>query len=254
MLRLRTRLPHNGRVAGKRSYAEGCAAAHALDIVGERWALLVVRELILGAKRFTDLRAGLPGVSPNVLAHRLEQLEAAAVVRRRRLPRPAAASVYELTEWGLELEPAIRALGRWGARSPRLPIGAPLSVDALALSLRTMFDASAGAAARGSGTGRIALRIDGEAFLATLRRGRLELVRGESVAVDATIEGDPATFVAVVYGGMKLADAVRSGQLEVAGDKALARRFLASFPLPPRAAEPATDARGAQRPVSARSS
>ena len=101
-----------------RSYEDGCAAAHALDLIGERWALLVVRELLLGPKRFTDLRAGLPGISPNVLSQRLDELERVGVVRRRRLLPPAASWVYDLTPWGQELEPIILQLGRWGARSP----------------------------------------------------------------------------------------------------------------------------------------
>ena len=111
-----------GKILGmvtKRTYCDGCAAAHALDLVGERWALLVVRELLLGPKRFTDLRAGLPGVSANVLAQRLRELERAGVVRRRKLPPPAASRVYELTDWGMELEPVIVRLGR------PLPVQAP---------------------------------------------------------------------------------------------------------------------------------
>src|SRR3977135_1313859 len=91
----------------KRSYDDGCAAAHALDLIGERWALLGVRELVLGPKRFTDLRAGLPGTSASVLARRLEERRRASVVHRRKLSPPAGAWVYELTDWGLELEPAI---------------------------------------------------------------------------------------------------------------------------------------------------
>src|SRR5918997_5673996 len=117
-MRIRTA---GGRISGMatmRTYCDGCAAAHALDLVGERWALLVVRELLLGPKRFTDLRAGLPSASPNVLAQRLRELEEAGVVRRRKLPPPAASRVYELTDWGMELEPVIIGLGRWGARSP----------------------------------------------------------------------------------------------------------------------------------------
>src|SRR3954464_3984245 len=104
----------------RRSYVDGCAGAHALNVVGERWALLVVRELLLGPKRFTDLRAALPGLSSNILTQRLLDLEGAAVLRRRRLAPPAAASVYELTDWGRELETVIVELGRWGARSPAL--------------------------------------------------------------------------------------------------------------------------------------
>jgi DNA-binding HxlR family transcriptional regulator len=128
------------RTSKRRTYDDGCAAAHALDLIGERWALLVVRELLLGPKRFTDLRAGLPHASPNVLAQRLRELEVVGVVRRRKLPPPAASKVYELTDWGLELEPVIVRLGRWGARSPSRPRDAGLSVDSLILSCRTMFD------------------------------------------------------------------------------------------------------------------
>src|SRR5213594_4101922 len=104
----------------KRSYSDGCAMAHSLDLIGERWALLVVRELLLGPKRFTDLRDALPGISPNVLTQRLEELERTSILKRRKLPPPAAAWVYELTEWGLELESVVMALGRWAARSPFL--------------------------------------------------------------------------------------------------------------------------------------
>src|SRR6202011_1536602 len=117
----------------KRSYDDGCAGAHALDLVGERWALLIVRELLLGPKRFTDLRAGLPGISPNVLTQRLDELERTAIVQRRKLPTPAAAWVYELTDWGLQLESVVMALGRWAARSPFLP-QAGLNTDSLILS------------------------------------------------------------------------------------------------------------------------
>src|SRR5213076_2721880 len=105
----------------RRKYGQGCGTAHALDLVGDRWALLVVRELVLGPKRFTDLREGLPGIGPNVLSQRLKELEEAEVVRQRVLPPPAGSSVYELTDWGLELEEVIVQLARWGARSPQLP-------------------------------------------------------------------------------------------------------------------------------------
>src|SRR5688500_15664290 len=134
----------------RRTYDGGCAAAHALDLVGERWALLVVRELLLGPKRFTDLRAGIPKASPNVLAPRLRVLERARVARRRKLHPPAASRVYELTEWGLELEPVVISLGRWGARSPSKPRDAALGVDSLVLSFRAMFDARAAEGIRAS--------------------------------------------------------------------------------------------------------
>src|SRR5687767_15531112 len=108
-------------MATARTYGEACGIPRALDRVGERWALLVVRELLLGPKRFTDLRAGLPHASPNVLAQRLRGFEEAGIVRRRRVLPLAASKIYELTDWGEELEPVIIGLGRWGARSPSIP-------------------------------------------------------------------------------------------------------------------------------------
>ena len=105
-------------MGSKRTYGDACGIARALDVLGERWALMIVRELLLGPKRFTDLKAGLPHVSPNVLAQRLRDLEAIGVVRHHKLPPPAASQVYELTDWGTQLESVIMALGRWAARSP----------------------------------------------------------------------------------------------------------------------------------------
>src|SRR3954464_7006515 len=103
--------------ASRRSYEDACGAAHALDLIGERWALLVMRELMLGPKRFSDLRSDLPGISANVLTQRLEGLGASALLARRRLPPPASTQVYELTPWGYEAEPIVQSLGRWAARS-----------------------------------------------------------------------------------------------------------------------------------------
>jgi DNA-binding HxlR family transcriptional regulator/putative sterol carrier protein len=212
----------------KRSYDEACAAAHALDLVGERWALLVVRELVLGPKRFTDLRTGLPGISPNVLTQRLEELEQASIVRRRKLPPPASAWVYELTEWGLELEPAIMALGRWGARSPLKPQNTTMSLDALILSFRTMFSPEAAAGMDAS----LELRLGEHRYHARIADGRMELVRGSADRPDAVIETSQEMLTGVVYGGVSLADALRAGDLKVEGDKEVVQRFVALFPLP----------------------
>ena len=220
----------------RRTYDDGCAAAHALDLVGERWALLVVRELVLGPKRFTDLRAGLPNASPNVLSQRLRELEVAGVVRRRRLPPPAASKVYELTDWGKELEPVIIRLGRWGARSPSLPQEAGLGVDSLILSFRTMFDPRA---ADGF-TASYELRFGEDRFRAEVADGEFEIARGSADRPDATIEADSATLAALVYGGQPLAEALRSGDVEIEGDEAAVARFLDLFPLP----EPAQPASG----------
>jgi DNA-binding HxlR family transcriptional regulator len=132
-------------MAGKRKYDQGCAVAHALDLIGERWALLVVRDLVLGPKRFTDLLAGLPGASPDVLTQRLRELTDAGVLRRRRLSPPAATWVYELTPWGAELSPIVVGLAQWASRSPGMRYDAPLGTDSLILSLKALFDGSAAA-------------------------------------------------------------------------------------------------------------
>src|SRR5665213_1135148 len=121
----------------RRTYGDSCGIARALDLAGERWALLIVRELLLGPKRFTDLRTGLPRVSADVLAQRLRELEGAGLVAHRKLPPPAAAHVYELTPRGGELEPVLLALGRWGSRIPLPPACAALSPDGLAVALKT---------------------------------------------------------------------------------------------------------------------
>src|SRR4051794_24691860 len=202
-------------MATMRTYDDACAAAHALDLIGERWALLVVRELLLGPKRFTDLRAGLPNASPNVLAQRLRELERVAVVRRRKLPPPAASRVYELTEWGIELEPVIIRLGRWGARSPSRPRDAALGVDSLVLSFRTMFDPRA---AEGL-TASYELRLGEDVFRAVVNDGRFEIVREDAERPDATIETDAGTLAALVYEGRDLAEALRCGEVKIEGDK-----------------------------------
>jgi DNA-binding HxlR family transcriptional regulator len=211
-----------------RTYCDGCAAAHALDLIGERWALLVVRELVLGPKRFTDLRAGLPNASPNVLAQRLRELEGAGVVRRRKLPPPAASRVYELTDWGMELEPIIIGLGRWGARSPSRPRDAGLGVDSLILSFRTMFDPRAAEGLDAS----YELRLGEDRFRAVVADGRFEVERGSVEGPDVVIEGDPGELAALVYEGRRLDEALRSGEIRVEGDRSAVERFLRLFPLP----------------------
>ena len=127
-------------MARTRTIEDGCGIAHSQELLGQRWALLVIRELLLGPKRFTDLRAGIPDISPNVLGQRLRELEGSGIVRRRKLPPPAATQVYELTEWGRQLEPAVLALGRWASHSASFPLGAPMGPDSLVLALKTTFD------------------------------------------------------------------------------------------------------------------
>ena len=212
----------------KRTYGESCAAAHALDLVGERWALLVVRELLLGPKRFTDLRAGIPHASPNVLSQRLRDLEEAGVVQSGTLPPPAASRIYELTEWGRGLEDVILALGNWGVRSPSLPREAGMSVDCHMLALRTLFDPEAADGLDAS----YQLRVDGQRFRARVCDGRFELSRGTLEDPDATITTDSDTLTALLWAGRKLDEARRAGDIEVAGDEKAVARFLLLFPHP----------------------
>jgi DNA-binding HxlR family transcriptional regulator len=215
-------------MANRRKYGDRCGIARALDLVGERWALLVVRELLLGPKRFTDLRAGLPHVSPDVLAQRLRELERDGVVRRRKLAPPAGSRVYELTERGLELEPVVLELGRWGSRAPFPPGDARLGVDSAILALRTLFDPSAADGLSAS----YELRLGDQRFHARVADGRLEVARGSAKAPDATIETDTGTLSALLWHGGRLAPALRSGSIEIEGSRPDVERFLRLFPLP----------------------
>jgi DNA-binding HxlR family transcriptional regulator len=210
-----------------RTYGDRCGIARALDLVGERWALLVVRELLLGPKRFTDLRAGLRRVSPDVLTLRLRELEEAGVVRRVRLSPPAPAWVYELTDRGRELEPVLLALGRWGSVGPVPSEDARLGIDAAVVALRTLFDEVAA-----SGLDAMyELRLGGQSFQARVEEGRLEIERGAAGHPDATIETDPGTLARVLWHGLPLADAERSGALAISGSRPAATTFVGLFPL-----------------------
>lgn len=215
----------------RRRYEDACGTAHALDLIGERWALLVMRELMLGPRRFGDLRSSLPGLSANVLTQRLEGLEGAGIVRRRRLAPPASVQVYELTDWGLEAEPIIRGLGKWAARSPLHDPTLPLSAVSLILSLRTMFDAD-----RAAGVDvTLGLTFGDEAFTVTVRNGALTADRGEARTADARVTGRPDAFAALIYGFRTLAALEGEGGLVVEGDRAALARFMALWALPPKA-------------------
>ena len=212
----------------KRTYGDRCGVARALDIVGERWALLVVRELLLGPKRFTDLRAGLPHVGPDVLAQRLRELEQSGIVRRGTLPPPAGSRIYELTERGRELEPVVLALGRFGSVAPFPPGEAEIGVDALVIALKSLF-------APGAGDGRAAsyeLRLGEQRFAIDVAGGRIEIARGDAAAPDAIIETDPGTLASVLWHGRKLDEARRAGDVAIEGDRRSVARLFALFPLP----------------------
>ncbi len=227
------------RAGGQRWYEDACAAAHALDLIGERWALLVMRELFWGPKRFGDLRAALPGISANILTQRLEGLEVAGLVIRRKLPPPSGAQVYELTAWGYESEPIFQALGRWAARSPFHDPTLPFSASSLLLSLRTMLDPQRA----GDLEARLGLRLGDEAFLAHLAGGRIEIVHdpdgGTLKRADAIFAGPPQVIAAAIYGGQDIAQLEQAEALRIDGDRDLIKRFVTLFPLPSKVDRPA---------------
>jgi len=209
-------------MARTRTKLDGCGIAHASDLLGQRWALLVVRELLLGPKRFTDLRAGIPDISPNVLGQRLRELEESGIVRRRKLAPPAAAQVYELTDWGRELEPAILSLGRWASGSPSFPADAEMGPDSLVLALKSTFDP-----ARADGLeASYELRLGEIPFKITVKGGRFEAERGESHDAAATISADPNTIAAIVFGGRPLGKAVDAGEVEIDGSRTAVQALL----------------------------
>jgi len=215
-------------MAARRTYGDSCGIARALDQVGERWALLVVRELLLGPKRFTDLRTGLPNLSPDVLTQRLRELEEAGVIARRKLDPPAGTAVYELTQRGRELEPVVIGLGRWGALAPFPPGEMRIGVDSTVLALKTLFDREAAAGLDAA----LELRLDGQRFGARIVAGELEISRGAVAAPDATIEASPGGLTELLWTGRSLANAERAGSASVEGSKRLVSRFLRLFPLP----------------------
>jgi len=218
------------RPSRRRRYDDACGTAHALDLIGERWALLVMRELMLGPKRFSALRADLPGISANTLTQRLEGLEAAGLVARRKLPPPASARVYELTQWGHEAEPIIQTMGKWAARSPGHDPTLPLSATSLMMSFRTMGDP-----ARMQGLdARIGFAIGEETFLMRIAGGRIEVARGPIAGADLVFTGPAAIIAGAVYGGVPIDALEAENALAVDGDRILAERFTTLFPLPPK--------------------
>ena len=210
----------------KRRYEDACGVAHALELIGERWAPLVLGELMYGPRRFSELRADLPGISANVLTQRLGELEARGLVRRTQLPPPASVQVYEATEWGLEAAPVMRSLGRWAVRSPRHDPSQFVSHVSIMMSMQTMFDRK-----RAEGLeARVGFRFGDTAYVAEIGGGRTDVRRGEPDDADLLFTASPAEIAGVLYGGAPLESD------EMAGDLALGGRFVTLFPLPPKVA------------------
>lgn len=212
-------------MARTRTIEDGCGIAHSQELLGQRWALLVVRELLLGPKRFTDLRAGIPDISPNVLGQRLRELEKSGIIQRRKLAPPAAAQVYELSAWGKELEPAVLALGRWASHSASFPLGAPMGADSLVLALKTTFDP----AKAGGLEATYELRLGDMPFRVAVKGGELQASRGEVERPDATIRSDTGTIAGVVFGGRPLGKAVEAGEVAIDGSSKAATGLFRAF-------------------------
>jgi DNA-binding HxlR family transcriptional regulator len=228
-------------VPTRRSYGDACAIARALDVVGERWALLVVRELLLAPQRFSELRRALPNASSNLVADRLRELEERGVIHRRKLPPPGNASVYELTEWGRGLEPIVLALGGWGLRIP-LPDG-PTTLSATSALLFMRGVARPDPEARPT---TCRLELDEYAWTLETIDGRLEIRAGEPATADCSLATDPQTLVALLEDPRGLEAAVSEASARIGGSKAAVRRLLrgASTPPGPRPARRGRDGWG----------
>jgi DNA-binding HxlR family transcriptional regulator len=206
----------------KRRYDDACGLAHALDLIGERWAMLVLRELAYGPRRFSGLKADLPGISANVLTQRLADLEKRGIVRKVKLPPPASVQVYEATPWGLEAAPVIGRLGKWAARSPVHDPTLPMSPAALMMSFETLLDADRAAGINA----RFGFRFGTADYVATLHAGRIAVERGDPAGADVIFTGSSHTLAGVIHGGAPLA------LVGVDGDRKLAEQFRTLFPLP----------------------
>jgi DNA-binding HxlR family transcriptional regulator len=207
-----------------KQYGQFCPVAHALELVGERWSLLIIRELINGPKRYTDLAGALPGIGTNILAARLRDLERAGVLQKRQLPPPAAARVYELTPYGEELREPLYALGRWGAKS----LGPPREDDMLVPGWLLN-------AVRATCTGGcvpdkvIELRVDGDSVTARSEDDQLVVAAGPADDADVVIETDPSTLFCIASGQTPIAEAVKAKAVKVTGSRKDAERFLSLF-------------------------
>jgi DNA-binding HxlR family transcriptional regulator len=209
----------------KRAYGQFCGLVRALEIVGERWALLIVRDLLVGPRRFTDLRQGLPKIPTNILSARLKELEEAGIVQRRVLPRPSGAVVYELTEYGGELEDVVLRLGRWGAKSMTEPGPDDIvTVDSMIMALRSTFRPEAA----GDGDVGYELRLGPITIHARVSDGRLEVAEGELPGADLVIETGPA-IKALMAGEITADEAIAAGSVRLTGDPALLARFADTF-------------------------
>lgn len=216
----------------KRWYDDACGTALGLELLGERWALLIVRELMFGGRRFSELRAGLPGISANSLTLRLDGLERVDIVQRRMLARPASVQIYELTPWGYEAEVVLQELGRWAVRSPLHDPTLPLSSASIIMSFRTMYSRKR---AKGKAA-TIGFRFGADGFVVDFGPEGVRARRAEPRDCALMVATNPMSLASLVYGGRPVAEAVVAGELTLTGDRALFDRFITWFPLPEKIA------------------
>jgi DNA-binding HxlR family transcriptional regulator len=217
----------------KRWYDDACGTALALEFVGERWSLLILRELMFGPRRFGEIRANLPGISANVLTQRLEGLEAAGILLKRKLPSAMSVQVYELTEWGYLAEPVLQEMGRWSTRSRRHDVSLFLSPASAMMSLRTMVDREKAKRERMT----VSFEFPTDRFVGTLDADGLSIRRGEAKAPSVRFVTDPSTFAFTVYAKVPFEQNEADGALHIEGDRAAAQRFVDLFELPEKLAD-----------------
>jgi DNA-binding HxlR family transcriptional regulator len=208
----------------KRRYEDACGLAHAMELLGERWAMLVLRELAYGPRRFSELKADLTGISANVLAQRLTELESRGLVRKLKLAPPASIQVYEATVWGLEVVPLIASLGKWAARSPWHNPALRMSHVSVIMSFQTLISPKL---ADGLDA-RVGFQFGDVSYVTTIHDGRLDVERGPIENCGVVFSGVPSDIAAVIHGGAPLET------VDVRGDMELAKRFRTLFPLPPK--------------------
>jgi DNA-binding HxlR family transcriptional regulator len=223
----------NVEVAGaKRWYDDACGTALALEFVGERWSLLVMRELLFGPRRFGQIKAMLPGISANVLTQRLTSLEEAGIVVREKLPPPASVQVYDLTRWGRESEGVMQEMGRWAVLSRRHDPTLFFSPASAMTSLRTMIDRDRVGDLRVTA----GFRFEDDSFLAEVADRAITIRRAAPDTADVLFTGTTFGMCVTIYGKMPFAEAQAAGLMRVEGDPALAARFIDLFHLPEKIA------------------
>jgi DNA-binding HxlR family transcriptional regulator len=210
-----------------------------MDAVGERWSILVVRELLLGPKRFSDLRAGLPHASPNVLSQRLKDLEASGILRRVRLGPPASVPAYELTGRGKELEPILVELSRWGSRAAHRPDNG-MSTDAFMLLLKALYYPPKDSVFEA----RVRLRTGGDAFTLVLTPESISISRSTAGLADLDIEGDVLALWDLIFSGDTVTGALTAQRITLRGDHATAAEFFTLFSVSPAPAADLEDRAG----------